>query len=304
MPRGVRVAPPAERALDPIGISGWGGARGAPERLRAHGARTGRSHYARARERERFFVQRALQLTRRTAPRTQDTEFPGVVARPIGSFKSNNDFQYQNLRCNVDLLRIIQIGLTLSDERGMIPSGVPTWQFNFRFSLGEDMYAQDSIDLLVRSGIQFALHEEKGIDVDDFGEMLISSGLVLMPNVHWVSFSSGFDFGYLVKILTCSPLPADEDSFFEILHTYFPNIFDIKHILKSVNGSRGGLQDIADELQVVRIGPQHQAGSDSLLTSMTFFKVRDSYFAANWHGGREFVGHLYNLSPNYVMERR
>ena len=27
-----------------------------------------------------------------------DTEFPGVVARPIGEFKSNADFQYQLLR--------------------------------------------------------------------------------------------------------------------------------------------------------------------------------------------------------------
>ena len=40
----------------------------------------------------------------------QDTEFPGVVARPVGSFKSSNDYRYQTLRCNVDLLRIIQLG--------------------------------------------------------------------------------------------------------------------------------------------------------------------------------------------------
>eukprot|EP00300_Choanocystis_sp_HF-7_P034517 c47327_g1_i1.p1 GENE.c47327_g1_i1~~c47327_g1_i1.p1 ORF type:complete len:319 (+),score=53.28 c47327_g1_i1:108-959(+) len=233
-----------------------------------------------------------------------DTEFPGVVARPIGNFKSNNDFQYQNLRCNVDLLRIIQIGLTLADERGHIPSGVPTWQFNFKFSLGTDMYAQDSIDLLVRSGIQFQAHEERGIDVDDFGELLIASGLVLVPGVSWVSFASSYDFAYLLKILTCAPLPADEDAFFEVLYLYFPAILDIKHILKAINGNRGGLQDIADELAVVRIGPQHQAGSDSLLTSMTFFRVREAFFATTWNGGRDFTGHLHNLSPSFAIERR
>uniref|UniRef100_A0A2R9BNX2 poly(A)-specific ribonuclease n=1 Tax=Pan paniscus TaxID=9597 RepID=A0A2R9BNX2_PANPA len=29
-----------------------------------------------------------------------DTEFPGVVARPTGEFRSNADYQYQLLRCN------------------------------------------------------------------------------------------------------------------------------------------------------------------------------------------------------------
>ena len=29
-----------------------------------------------------------------------DTEFPGVVARPIGEFKSIANYQYQLLRCN------------------------------------------------------------------------------------------------------------------------------------------------------------------------------------------------------------
>jgi len=32
-------------------------------------------------------------------------------------------------------------------------------------------------------------------------------------------------------------------------------------------------QETADSLEVERIGSQHQAGSDSLLTSATFFKV-------------------------------
>lgn len=65
----------------------------------------------------------------------QDTEFPGVVARPIGSFKGSSDYHYQTLRCNVDLLRIIQLGLTLADENGQPAPGVCTWQFNFQFSV-------------------------------------------------------------------------------------------------------------------------------------------------------------------------
>ena len=76
-----------------------------------------------------------------------DTEFPGVVARPIGEFRSTSDYQYQLLRCNVDLLRIIQLGITFMDDQGQTPP-VFCYQFNFKFNLNEDMYAQDSIDLL------------------------------------------------------------------------------------------------------------------------------------------------------------
>jgi len=81
-----------------------------------------------------------------------DTEFPGVVARPIGDFKTAADYLYQLLRCNVDLLRIIQLGLSFFDEDGNTPTGqYTTWQFNFKFNLSEDMYAQDSIELLTNS---------------------------------------------------------------------------------------------------------------------------------------------------------
>ena len=84
-----------------------------------------------------------------------DTEFPGVVARPVGNFKSNTEFYYQTLRCNVNLLKIIQLGITFSNEAGEHPPGPCTWQFNFKFDLKDDIYAQDSIDLLSTSGIDF-----------------------------------------------------------------------------------------------------------------------------------------------------
>ena len=56
------------------------------------------------------------------------------------------------------------------------------------FFYSEDMYAQDSIDLLSNAGIQFSKHNEEGIDVADFAELLTSSGIVLTENVKWLSF--------------------------------------------------------------------------------------------------------------------
>ncbi|KAJ8663815.1 hypothetical protein O0I10_000089 [Lichtheimia ornata] len=231
-----------------------------------------------------------------------DTEFPGVVARPIGTFRTSSDYHYQTLRCNVDVLKIIQLGITFADEHGNLPRNICTWQFNFKFSLSEDMYAQDSIELLTKSGIDFKKHEEHGIDVEHFGELLISSGFVLLEDVKWISFHSGYDFGYLLKLLTCSPMPADETEFFEILRLYFPCIYDIKYLMRSCKNLKGGLQDIADDLQVARVGPQHQAGSDSLLTCTTFFKMRQMFFDDRIDD-QKYLGYLYGLrsSPSAVQ---
>eukprot|EP01113_Clastostelium_recurvatum_P039676 TRINITY_DN6077_c0_g1_i2.p1 TRINITY_DN6077_c0_g1~~TRINITY_DN6077_c0_g1_i2.p1 ORF type:complete len:356 (-),score=71.79 TRINITY_DN6077_c0_g1_i2:38-1105(-) len=230
-----------------------------------------------------------------------DTEFPGVVARPIGSFRSTADYHYQTLRCNVDLLKIIQLGLTFSDSEGGFPPLCCTWQFNFRFNLNEDMYAQDSIDLLTRSGIEFKKNEDYGIDVNEFAELLMTSGIVLNSHIKWISFHSGYDFGYLLKLLTCTPLPAEESDFFELVRLYFPCVYDIKYLMKSCKNLKGGLNDLADGLEIQRIGPQHQAGSDSLLTSATFFKMRKMFFE-NQLDDQKYMGILYGLTSSYAQD--
>lgn len=67
-------------------------------------------------------------------PLKKDTEFPGVVAKIIGDPKSV-DYQYQCLKCNVDLLKIIQLGFTFLDEKGNMPPDASTFQFNFHFNI-------------------------------------------------------------------------------------------------------------------------------------------------------------------------
>lgn len=52
----------------------------------------------------------------------------------------------------------------------------------------EDMYAQDSIDLLQNSGLQFKKHEEDGIEPVNFAELLMTSGIVLFDNIKMLSF--------------------------------------------------------------------------------------------------------------------
>lgn len=230
-----------------------------------------------------------------------DTEFPGVVARPLGNFKNSGEYHYQTLRLNVDMLKLIQLGLTFTDDQGGLPrinNELCVWQFNFReFRLSDDMYAQDSIELLKQSGIDFAQNEARGIDVRHFGELLTVSGVVLNESVRWITFHSGYDFGYLLKVLTCAPLPKSETDFFELLKIFFPCVYDIKYLMKFCDNLHGGLNKLAETLDVARIGPQHQAGSDSLLTSATFLKLADTYFDGLC-GLRGHRGVLYGLGSD------
>lgn len=226
-----------------------------------------------------------------------DTEFPGIVLRPVGNFKNSNDYHYQTLKDNVDVLKLIQLGLTFSDDQGNLPTcGTDKyciWQFNFReFNVNEDVFANDSIELLRQSGIDLNKNNENGIDAVRFGELLMSSGIVLNDSVYWVTFHSGYDFGYLLKLLTCQNLPDTQAGFFNLINMYFPTLYDIKHLMKFCNSLHGGLNKLAELLEVERIGICHQAGSDSLLTACTFRKLKENFFSGSLE---KYAGVLYGL---------
>ena len=95
---------------------------------------------------------------------------------------------------------------------------------------------------LQNSGIQFEKHEQEGIDPNHFAEIMLVSGLVLREPVKWLSFHSGYDFGYLLNLLTNQNLPKTESEFFELLKLYFPNVYDVKYLMKSCKNLKGGLQ--------------------------------------------------------------
>ena len=61
---------------------------------------------------------------------------------------------------------------------------------------------------------------------------------------------SGYDFAYLLKVLTAQNLPSEESDFFDLLKLYFPNIYDVKYLMKSCKSLKGGLQEVAELLEV------------------------------------------------------
>ncbi|CAG2114992.1 unnamed protein product, partial [Medioppia subpectinata] len=182
--------------------------------------------------------------------------------------------------------------------KGRTPPGVNTWQFNFRFDKNRDKLAKDSIDLLVNSGLNFdRMASADGIDATDFAELLTTSGLVLNESTRWISFDGCYDFGYLLKILTDECLPSTLQEFTELLSIFFPVVYDIKLVLNCIKGYAGSLQDESLQLDVRRYGAPHQAGSDSLLTGNTFFRLLD-YYKVRPEDTYQYSGHLYRLSPH------
>ena len=199
-----------------------------------------------------------------------DTEFPGVV---YPCTTNNPDFYYQYIKTNVDKLKLIQLGITLTNAKGEKPPNTATWQFNLKFDYENDAHSAESISLLYNSGINFNKLKKDGISHRLFAEYLTVSGMVLNENIVWISFNGFSDFAYLLKLLTGDFLPNNTNEFLEILKTYFPNAYDIKYLIKENEIYKGGLNKISKELNIERKGEVHQAGSDSLVTSEVFFKL-------------------------------
>lgn len=208
-----------------------------------------------------------------------DCKFPGIVARPIGTFKTTSEYHYQTLRSNVDILHVVQIGMSFADEFGNRPVGVGTWQFNFKFNIREDMCSSDGIDLLRQGGVGFDMNEVEGIDVFAFGELLISSGLVLDDSINWITYHSGYDLGYLLSVMLNDKLPVEEAGFLKTLSIYFPTVWDVKHIVRLFHTSpKSNLTEIAEELNIrgvmVNNNGMNSSGSEAILNSGVFFELR------------------------------
>ena len=204
-----------------------------------------------------------------------DTEFPGTVFFVVNM---SEDFYYKALKKNVDKLKLIQLGITLTNEKGEYPNNYPyhTWQFNLEFDKNTEMFKANSINLLEECGINFGKLKKKGIKHNIFAQYFMISNLVLNPDIYWVSFQGSYDFGYLLKLLLNMNLPEREDEFINMLNLYFINYYDIRIFTKGNDNYYGGLNKIAEQLGVKREGQIHQAGSDSAVTIKVFFKFKEN----------------------------
>ncbi|KAK1394117.1 Poly(A)-specific ribonuclease [Heracleum sosnowskyi] len=220
-----------------------------------------------------------------------DTEFPGRVYDQVNGHgkhvnrkpdKPNSDLPpekaYSLMKANVDALKLIQLGLTLSDSDGNLPEGGCVWQFNFReFDVDKDLHNASSIKLLKRQGIDFLASKKHGVRSEEFARLF--PRCFGERSLTWVTFYGAYDYGYLMKVLTQANLPGDLNKFMDLLSQYFGNLrYDVKTMMKPCR-LYGGLNAIANHFKVERVaGKAHQAGSDSLLTMQVFMKMKSVHY--------------------------
>ncbi|KAL5537481.1 hypothetical protein UlMin_046043 [Ulmus minor] len=227
-----------------------------------------------------------------------DTKYPGFVMTLATQDWTKPENNYLPVKDNVNWLKLIQLGLTFFDENGNLPTcGTDqycVWQFNFReFNPREDLHSAESIQLLRQNGIDFQKNNEKGIDARIFCDRFMSSGVTSDKNRRWVTFRGEYDFGYLIKMLTSKNLPEKLHEFYENLKSIFPAVYDIKHVMKySVFMDKN---KVAADFRVRRFENGDQAGSDSLLTSRIFMKLKEVHSEAYFEN---HVGHLHSLAES------
>lgn len=176
-------------------------------------------------------------------------------------------------------MKLIQAGISLAKKNGERPKGIDTWQFNINYDLKKEKHHPESIKLLQEAGIDFDEMEKEGIDVMIFSDFLMSSGLVINPNVQWITFHGTYDFSYLLKVLINTDLPQSSKEFLKYLRHVFPNIYDIKTMINEVDELKNhSLTRLGQEMVIKRKGKCHQAGSDALLTLELFFEICKVYF--------------------------
>ncbi len=214
----------------------------------------------------------------------KSTEFPGIVSRPIGSFKTTTDYHYQTMRTNADILNLLQLSMVITDSEGLRPEGVSScWVFNFEFHIENDIFSLGYLEDLIRNngnnggvdGIDLGKHATHGIPHFQFAELIWDSGLVLSDDVSWISFHAlvfqnhchvlyilkltiqfiylfrGYDFGFLASILLNKPLPSELKPFKWWLNTLFPNLYDVKFMSRLYKPDlKGNLETLIDELGI------------------------------------------------------
>ncbi|KAL8027469.1 hypothetical protein ABFX02_14G097300 [Erythranthe guttata] len=205
-----------------------------------------------------------------------DTEFPGTVYHqtniPRHSLETLSPTEfYAVMKRNVDALKLIQLGLTLSSSDGRSHC---SWEFNFRdFDSDRDLQNPESVSFLKRQGIDFLKNKQQGIESWVFA--LLFRRYIAGKELKWATFHGPYDLGFLIMILTGMELPESLDGFMMLVRGFLGyEVYDLKNVVR-VFGLGGGLEGVARSLNLERVtGKRHQAGSDSLMIIRVFFELK------------------------------
>ncbi|CAH6723745.1 poly(A) ribonuclease Pop2p [[Candida] jaroonii] len=251
-------------------------------------------------------------------------EIPGIVARPVGTFKSSSDYHFQTLRSNADLLNLIQLSLCVIkiNNNNEISNSI-IWQFNFHFDIHNEMYNEEHLSLLSQSSqINFNSSLTDGIQHFQFSELIIESGLLLDETINWISYHGGYDSGFFLSLLMNDNLPYSEEEFQWYIKKYFPNFLDLKFIgntlLNKSNeekpANKPSIEYLAEELHLLPISPMirqfftsnsnNQLNSQQMTSTLHAYLIMECFKELYRQSGYDnklfdnFKGLIWGLSGN------
>lgn len=235
-----------------------------------------------------------------------DAEFPGFLRSTPRS--ASEEERYQDVKHNVDNLKLIQLGVTLFDEVSDENSYV-TWQFNLGdFDPQRDPCSRPSIDLLKKSGIDFDEFRREGVGADALS-MLLPRSLALGYDprriTKWITFHGLYDIAYLLKLITRAPLPDTFHQFTNLRNVVLGRVYDVKHMIRFCQGrnlsENMGLVRLSKALGVNWDGENHLAGHDSLLTAKVFMEMKEQFPAMK---EEHHTGVLYSVEKLCLRHRQ
>ncbi|CAH8267380.1 unnamed protein product [Arabidopsis lyrata] len=223
-----------------------------------------------------------------------DTEFPGSLRQT--SQDATDDERYNDMSFSVDRTKLIQLGLTLFDINGRIGG---TWEINFSDFGVDDARNEKSIEFLRRNGLDLRKIREEGIGIKGFFSELFWI-LKKTRNITWVTFHGYYDIAYLLKCFTGEDLPFTSERFSKAVARILGSVYDLKVMAGRCLGlsSRLGLESLAHELGLNRVGTAHHAGSDSELTARVFAKM-----AKICNNVQESEGVVFGLGYRVISDR-
>ncbi|QCE11930.1 CCR4-NOT transcription complex subunit 7/8 [Vigna unguiculata] len=207
---------------------------------------------------------------------SMDIEFPGVIfqSHPTLRQPQNN---YAVMKANVDCMHLIQVGLTFSDYHGNLPTFGTShhfiWEFNFcEFDVTCHPHAPHSVTLLQRQGMDFHKNRNLGVNIVQFVELMMISGLLCNSHIRWITFHGAYDFAYMIK-----------------------EIYDVKHLVRFCPNLHGCLDRVSESLGLDNSARKsHHAGSDSLVTLHVFNEIKKLYFHTQ-NDLKKYAGVVYGL---------
>ncbi|KAH9370571.1 hypothetical protein HPB48_002498 [Haemaphysalis longicornis] len=160
--------------------------------------------------------------------------------------------QFAMVRGNIRLFNITQVGFDFPDESDKATLSCSYRSQDFNVYLAENRWAKYPTRLLTKSGTQFREHEEGATEPNEFPGLLTTFAVVLPEDVGWLTLQDGFDFGYLLEVLTGQNLPIEVSNFQKLLSICNPVISDVEHI--TTIGPRPKLQAVVNTCSLKKSG--------------------------------------------------